>query len=336
MSERAETTGGNTSLTREEGQWVLNGEKYYCTGTIYADWIAAAGKDGDARVSVILPATAPGVTRQDDWDGFGQRLTGSGTTKFDRVVIQEEHILKRHSADTHRNDNYTKAFYQLVLLSALAGIARAVVRDGVAFVQPRTRTFGIPGNSSPRHDPLVQRVIGRLSSLSSVVDSIVDGLALTLDEVYQSHLAGKVEEATYIQAELKAFQAQQIVIDLVLQATTLVFEVGGASATSENRRLDRHWRNARTVASHNPAIQRERAIGDYLLNGTSLDTNWVEGMRRLQEQRQAKEKADGSDRSNSLPVSEDNIGVHPNGDGTNGHFIRQSSEPEEEGLLAVR
>ncbi|QTV79146.1 hypothetical protein [Microbacterium sp. NIBRBAC000506063] len=31
--------------------------------------------------------------------------------------------------------------------------------------------------------------------------------------------------------------------------------------------LDRHWRNARTVHSHNPAAQRRRAIGDFELNG---------------------------------------------------------------------
>lgn len=45
-----------------------------------------------------------------------------------------------------------------------------------------------------------------------------------------------------------------------------LFEVSGAAAMSEARRLDRHWRNARTAASHNPAIFRERAIGDYYLN----------------------------------------------------------------------
>ena len=57
-------------------------------------------------------------------------------------------------------------------------------------------------------------------------------------------------------------------IEQVLEAATLVFEVGGASATSETRRLDRHWRNARVLASHNPAIQREAAVGNYHLNGT--------------------------------------------------------------------
>jgi hypothetical protein len=53
----------------------------------------------------------------------------------------------------------------------------------------------------------------------------------------------------------------------VLDETTQLFEVGGASAVGKQHALDRHWRNVRTIASHNPAIHRKRAIGDYALNG---------------------------------------------------------------------
>ena len=96
-----------------------------------------------------------------------------------------------------------------------------------------------------------------------------------IPQILRAHFAfveGRLnsKEAT----DVKAFRAQQIVIDLVLEATTLLFEVGGASATSETRRLDRYWRNARTLASHNPAIYRERAIGDYYLNGTDPRESW--------------------------------------------------------------
>lgn len=274
MSERAETTGSNTTLTREGDQWVLNGQKYYCTGTIYADWIAATAMEAGDRVSIAFPTDLPGVVCEDDWDGFGQRLTGSGATKFNAVPIADEHIYRRFSEGDANFDSYIRAFYQLVLLSTLAGIGRAVMRDGTAFVQGRTRAFGILGASSPRADPLVQRVIGRLASLSFAADSLVESAANALESLYQARRAGETDQALHVAAEIKAFQAQQIVINHVLEAATLLFEVGGASATSETRALDRHWRNARTVASHNPAIYRERAIGDYLLNGTIPDAAW--------------------------------------------------------------
>ena len=70
-----------------------------------------------------------------------------------------------------------------------------------------------------------------------------------------------------------------MVIDLILQLTSQLFEVGGASATSTELALDRHWRNARTAASHNPAIYRERVIGDFLLNGTIPESNWAKAAK---------------------------------------------------------
>jgi alkylation response protein AidB-like acyl-CoA dehydrogenase len=99
-------------------------------------------------------------------------------------------------------------------------------------------------------------------------------VASAIEATYQAVLRDASDEALYAETDVKAFQAQQIVINLVLEATTLLFEVGGASATSETRRLDRYWRNARTLASHNPAIYRERAIGDYHLNGTAPREAW--------------------------------------------------------------
>ena len=81
---------------------------------------------------------------------------------------------------------------------------------------------------------------------------------------------------------MEAFQAQQVTLPQVLEAATLLFEVGGASAVSEARGLDRHWRKARLLASHNPAIQRERMIGDYLLNGALPGDSWNRAFERQQ------------------------------------------------------
>src|SRR4051812_47231427 len=172
MAERTEHTGGSARLIKEEGRYYVDGTKYYSTGTIYADWIIVSLLEGEERVSVAVPVNAPGVTCLDDWDGFGQRLTGSGTTKFNRVAIGEDQIIRRFGLSDF-TQNYQKAFLQLVLLASVAGVGRAVVRDGLDFVKPRTRAFGIPGKSSPRSDPLVQRVLGKVSSLAFSAETIV-------------------------------------------------------------------------------------------------------------------------------------------------------------------
>lgn len=275
MAERTEATETTVKLTKTDDGWRLNGRKYYCTGTIYADWVSVAAADGDERISVLTPTRAEGVTLVDDWDGFGQRLTGSGSTIFEDVLVPEANILRRFNPGEYRGDSYITAFYQQMHLAALAGIARAVLRDAVAFVQAKTRTFGVPGKTEPKTDPLVQRVVGKLSSLAFAAEAVVESVSAALQSAHEAWLAGRREEEAFVAADVKAFQGQQVLIDLVLQASTLMFEVGGASATQEGRRLDRHWRNARVIASHNPAIARERLLGDHVLNGVSPRQDWA-------------------------------------------------------------
>jgi alkylation response protein AidB-like acyl-CoA dehydrogenase len=267
QAERGDATAVTTRLTEVDGGLRLDGRKFYSTGTLYADWIWVGALRGDEPVALAVRADAPGVTRVDDWDGFGQRLTGSGTTLFEGVEVDPRQVLPWSDSAERRPLAYTQALYQLVLLAAESGIARAVLRDAVDFVRPRTRTFGVAGVSLPREDPLVQQVVGRLSSIASAVEAVTLSAVRSLEAADE-----RASDEAYQEALATVFEAQQVVLPLVLEATTALFEVGGASAVDADRALDRHWRNARTIASHNPAIHRERALGDRRLNGTPFRT----------------------------------------------------------------
>ena len=76
------------------------------------------------------------------------------------------------------------------------------------------------------------------------------------------------------EAEIAAYQAQVTVLEDTQRAATLLFEVGGASATYRTAALDRHWRNVRTVASHNPVIYKLRQIGEWEANGVGPNDLW--------------------------------------------------------------
>ncbi|MBE7211712.1 MAG: acyl-CoA dehydrogenase family protein [Gluconacetobacter diazotrophicus] len=274
MAERTPGTDTTATLSRADDGWILHGTKYYCTGTLYSSRIIAVARDGSDRVAVAVPADAPGVHRDDDWDGFGQRTTGSGTTRFESVRVSDADILRRTPQGEVPGDTILIAFYQLFHIAALAGIARAVRRDAIGFVQNKTRTFGVPGRDEPRHDPLVQRVVGRISANVFALDSIVEHLAHRIQRVADRRDSGHPVADDVTALDIAAFEAQQTAIDLALSTTTLLFEVGGASATATSRNLDRHWRNARVLASHNPAAQRERMIVDWRLNGTDPGETW--------------------------------------------------------------
>jgi alkylation response protein AidB-like acyl-CoA dehydrogenase len=162
-----------------------------------------------------------------------------------------------------------------VHLATLAAIGRAAVAETAAFVRQRNRNLANPGYPSPKDDPLVQAVVGRVAGASFAAEATTLAAADALDEAYQAELAGATGTDAHDRADSAVYAAQGQVIALVIGLTSELFEVGGASAVTERFRLDRHWRNARTLASHNPLIYRDRMVGDYVLNGTSPGTAYA-------------------------------------------------------------
>lgn len=262
QSERQETGAITASIHRDGDAITLTGTKYYTTGSIYADWIHLAALDGDDRVELTVSTRNGGVVSIDDWDGFGQPLTGSGTTTFDRVPVDPRDI-ETVSADAVRWP-YLGSLLQLHLIAVIAGIAQRALDDTVEFVLPRRRTFGFAGETFPREDPLVQLVVGELSGAATAARRLVLSVAADLGEA--ASVGSDLDTLRALQ--LDVFRLQDVVPRLVLDATARLFEVGGATAVSTRTALDRHWRNVRTLASHNPVVQRTRAIGQHELLGT--------------------------------------------------------------------
>ena len=276
FSESSGNTVGSfaTTLVPDGDRLRLNGTKYYSTGTLFADWINfGAEKDGEV-VNGLVSATAPGVTRLDDWQGFGQSLTGSGTTVFEATPVDPEDIFPLSARSKYRT-----AFYQLMHLATLSGIGRAATRELAEKVAARNRTYTHAAADSSKTDPQVLQVVGQVRSLAYAAGAITLQAALTVQDVYELSLTGDTNaiEAEAVIAEITVSQAQPVVAKLILEATELLFDALGASATDRAAALDRHWRNARTLASHNPLIYKQRIVGDYAVNGTAPPAYWMVG-----------------------------------------------------------
>lgn len=263
-----------TALTRSAEGWRLNGEKYYSTGSLYADYLSvAADRDGE-RVSVFVPADAPGVAQRDDWNGFGQRLTASGYSSFVDVAVSGEDVSPGGYGSPGRT--WSTAYLQLILLASLAGIAQRVLDDAVEWARSRTRTFSHAPAALPKDDPLVQETVGKLSAAAFGTRAAVLAVADELDALFEDE---DPDPARLDAVERSAGQAQDVVVSLTLDSSTRLFELGGASLLASDIALDRHWRNARTLATHNPLIYKLRSIGANLVGGDPLPFQWSAGVR---------------------------------------------------------
>ncbi|WP_096595170.1 acyl-CoA dehydrogenase family protein [Calothrix sp. NIES-2098] len=260
----------NTKLTPDGNGYRLNGTKYYSTGSLYADYlyVRLLTPDGSAATGII-PSHRDGVELIDDWDGFGQRLTGTGTTIFTNVRVEADEVILE--TDTDKDNLPYNIVPQLFLTAVNAGIIRNVLRDAISLVHKRPRTFYHAVAEQAADDPLLQQTIGQISANAFAAESIVLAAADALDRLPAAKAQGAESElAAALAASLSASKAKLIVDDLATRSATLLFEVGGASTTKKSSNLDRHWRNARTLASHNPSHFKARAVGDYEINGKPL------------------------------------------------------------------
>lgn len=252
------------------GGYRVTAVKHYSTGSLYADWIVIGLNIDDRPRLAFVPTSDANIERADDWTGFGQRLTGSGKTLLNGVFVPAENIFDRRLGAP----NFLAPLYQLFLLATAAGNGRAMVAEAASYVRSRKRGFANAAAAIPSQDPLVQQVIGRLAATAfSAEASVLHAVALL--EAVDRTAPEDQTNLPLLAAENAASMAQITVLPQLMAAATDLFEVGGASAVMVSAGLDRHWRNIRTVSSHNPIIYRSRGVGDYVLNGMGAQSGVI-------------------------------------------------------------
>jgi SfnB family sulfur acquisition oxidoreductase len=251
-------------LTRVEGGWTVTGRKYYSTGAIFADWIPFLHHEGEgeARQSrmYFVWADQPGVRVIDDWDGFGQRTTASGTTVFEDAFIPDEYVFPLNAPRDIGRSFVLNA--NLIHGAIDLGIAEAVLEDARHYILTQNRPWTHNPNPTHAEEPFVIRDFGRL------------GVVARTARVALIHAAGLVDaarrEATpeaVLAARLAIADARILTSEAATKLSHEFFALTGARATLGKHALDRHWRNARTHSLHDPLRWKEFHLGNYYLNG---------------------------------------------------------------------
>jgi alkylation response protein AidB-like acyl-CoA dehydrogenase len=254
----------NTTITRDGDGWRLNGRKFYCTGSLVGDITFGPGRvDGSDEVRVFFtPTTAPGVTILDDWTGFGQRTTASGTTEFHDVWIPEEMCLSKPDTEGRPIVGTTSLIYQSVHTGVFVGIARNALDDAVEFVRTRARVWSESTASRAADDLYTQLRVGEMKT---AVDA-AELLSLRAAELCDEAAAHPGDKLIRGEASVLTSQARVAAAEAAMFAGSTLFKVCGASSVLEKYGFDRHWRNARTLSLHNSLDFRTMRAGDFLLN----------------------------------------------------------------------
>ncbi|MEW1721546.1 SfnB family sulfur acquisition oxidoreductase [Streptomyces sp. NPDC093109] len=259
-----------------DGVLLLNGEKHYATGALFADWIPVlarlgAGDEGqgngddDAPLHVAyVRRDAPGVTVVDDWDGMGQRTTASGTVRLVDVEVAADRVVPHHL--TFEGPQLHGAVAQLLHAAIDAGIAVGALAEAAAFVRTHSRPWFEAvgeGYGTTAEDPLLVQRFGELGLDVRASDALLRAAADAVDTASADLTDRSAAEASIAVAAAKVHAARAAV-----ETGSALFEVAGTRAALDGLNLHRYWRDARTHTLHDPVRWKVQHIGRYVLSGT--------------------------------------------------------------------
>jgi SfnB family sulfur acquisition oxidoreductase len=253
-----------TRLVREPAGWFVEGEKFYCTGALYAHWIPTLviAEEDKAEVSYLafVPHNAPGVTVVDDWDGFGQRLTGSGSVTFSRVRVEPEWVVPFKASFDRATTIGPHA--QIMHAAIDLGIGFGAFEETLRFIRERARPWLDSGVDQAFDDPLTLHQIGHVRLRLRAAEALVERAGRFVDAAQAAP-----DEDSVASASIAVAQARILTTKAGLLAAEKLFELSGTSATTSEDNLDRYWRNVRTHTLHDPVRWKYQAIGNFHLNG---------------------------------------------------------------------
>ncbi|QTT91539.1 SfnB family sulfur acquisition oxidoreductase [Pseudomonas chlororaphis] len=256
-----------TRLTRDVQQgrdgYRINGRKFYSTGAIYAQRIPTSVVDEHGvQQLAFVPADSQGLNVIDDWSGFGQRTTGSGSVVFEDVFVAAEDVIPFQSA--FERPTTVGPLAQILHAAIDTGIARAAYEDALHFVRTKTRPWIDSGNDKATEDPLTLKSFGHLSIRLHATEALLERSGEFLDAAQAEPNAETVAAASIAVAEARAISTE-----ISLATGSTLFELAGSQATLAEHGLDRHWRNARVHTLHDPVRWKYHAVGNYYLNETN-------------------------------------------------------------------
>ena len=251
--------------TRLRDRRRLDGRKYYCTGALTSRWIAVTALDDEDRlVLAFVPRDADGVTLDDDWNAMGQRATVSGSATFLDVAVDPDLVIPYYEAFSGPQQLGARA--QLVHTAIQVGIAGGALRDAADFVRSRARPFFEAARAgwatTAGEDPHTIGRYGRLATRVRAAEALLADAAETQQDVGRE----PVSVAAAARGSIAVAQAKAFASEVAAEVASEMFALTGASAADERYDLSRHWRNARTHASHDPVDWKYHHVGNFLLN----------------------------------------------------------------------
>jgi alkylation response protein AidB-like acyl-CoA dehydrogenase len=245
-----------TVASRTASGWRIDGRKIFCTMSPAATalYVAVTYEDDDGTeryAYAMVPADAPGVVVNDDWDALGMRASGSNSVTLEGVALPESGVRGGFRA----GDPLPYMERNLV-----AGLFHAAASLGIAESADRIALRGIAGRVNGAARP-------RMQAADNAVDlaaarGVLSRAAALIDEHRARNPAsdGTAEELGALFAEAQA--AKAFVNEAAGRVVDRALALSGGAGYVNGSALARAYRDVRAGAFMHP-LGANRAY-DYL------------------------------------------------------------------------
>lgn len=249
-----------TRIEKRGDDYVVTGEKFYSTGALFAHLVPIVALDAEGRAWVaIADRGAAGLEIVDDWSGFGQRTTASGTVRLNDVVVPASRVLPAHIA--YEAPSAAGPQSQIAHAAIDAGIAKGAIERTIRFVREHARPWIDAKQERASDDPYTIAAVGELEIRLHAAEALLERAGRITDAAIADPTPAKIATAKVAVAEAKV-----LTTEVALLATNKLFELAGTRSTLAANQLDRLWRDARTHTLHDPVRWKFHAVGNYYLN----------------------------------------------------------------------
>lgn len=253
------STQKQTLLRKTEQGYEISGEKFYCTGSLFAHRIPTLVKDEHNReFLVFVPHDSQGLEITDDWTGFGQKTTGSGSVKFHQVSVREDEIIPFDLAFS--SPTLVGPFAQMMHAAIETGIARAAFEETLVRVR-QARPWIDAKIDAATDDPLTKFELGRLVADVRASEVLLKQAARSIDAAKPSPTEANVAKASLDVAKARAHSTET-----ALKLSSKLIELAGSRGSQREDGLDRFWRNARVHTLHDASRWKYYFIANYAVN----------------------------------------------------------------------
>ncbi|MDS9873856.1 acyl-CoA dehydrogenase family protein [Pseudomonas protegens] len=244
---------------RADGKLILNGSKFYSTGSYLAEWISLTAASEEGGAGVLLNRNTPGLTLVDDWHAFGQQNSVSGTVLFDNIELDEDFVSPRKGPMKRTG----LTFPQILHAAIDTGIAAGALGAAVDYLKQHARPWVESGVDHASEEPHIIKQIGEYAVALRAAESLLRDAARVFDEHEQDPDNKELQD----QLILSVATARAHSDSASLKISSDIFSLLGASSSLSKWNLDRFWRNARVHTTHDPIRWRLHHVGNYYLNG---------------------------------------------------------------------